>query len=44
MDVDKFRNKIKGYAERKFDNLKDVMCVVTDMEDPMKTFEENNIT
>ena len=29
--------------ERNFDNVKDVMCVVTYIEDPMKTFEENNM-
>ena len=27
--------------ERKFDNTKYVMCVVTEMEDPIKNFEEN---
>ena len=32
---DKFREKLKGYAERKFDNTKYVMCVVTYMEDLM---------
>ena len=36
---DNFREKLKGYVERKFYNVKDVMCVVTYMEDPMKTFE-----
>ena len=41
---DNFREKLKGYVERKFYNVKDVMCVVTYMEDPMKTFEDNNIT
>ena len=30
--------------ERKIDNSKYVMCAVTDMEYPMKTSEENNIT
>ena len=29
--------------ERKFDNAKYIMCVVTDMGDLMKRFEENNI-
>ena len=29
--------------ERKFDNAKDVLCVVRDMEDPMKIFKEENI-
>ena len=29
--------------ERNFDNAKDLFCVVTDMEDPMKTFEESNM-
>ena len=38
-DFDKFREKLKGYVEIKFDNTKDVMCVVTYMEDPMKMFE-----
>ena len=36
---EKFREKLKGYVERKFDNAKDVMCVVTDMDNPMKIFE-----
>ena len=29
--------------ERAFDNAKDVWCVVTDMEDQMKSFEEDNM-
>ena len=33
---DKFREKLKGYVERNFENAKDVLCVVTDMEDPIK--------
>ena len=28
-----FREKLNGYVERNFDNVKDVLCVVTDMED-----------
>ena len=40
---DKFRGKLKGYAKRKFENVKDAICVVTDMEDPMIFFEENNM-
>ena len=38
-DFDKFREKLKGYVERKFDNPKDLLFVVTDMEDPMKKME-----
>ena len=38
--VDKFRVKLKGYAERKFENSKYMMCVVTYMEDSMKVFED----
>ena len=38
---DRFREKLKGYVERKFDNSKDMLCAVTDMEYPMKTFEGN---
>ena len=34
---DKFRYKPKGYTERKFNNPKYVMHVVTDMEDMIKT-------
>ena len=41
---DKFRQKLKGYVEIKFDNKKYVLCVVTDMEDPTKTFEEDNMS
>ena len=41
---DKFREKLKGYVEIKFDNKKNVLCVVTDMEDPTKTFEEDNMS
>ena len=40
---DKFREKLKGYVEININNMKDVMYVVTDMEDKMKTFEEYNI-
>ena len=29
--------------ERKFDNAKDVLCVVTEMEDPIKIFEEDTM-
>ena len=36
---DNFREKLKGYMERNFDNTKYVLCVVTYMEDTMKTFE-----
>ena len=35
-DFDKFRVKPKVYVERKFDNTKDVVYVVTDMEDLMR--------
>ena len=35
---DKFREKLKGYVDRKLKNSKYVICVVTVMEDPMKTF------
>ena len=41
---DKFKEKVKGYVERKFDNAKYVLCVGTDMEDPTKTFEEDNMS
>ena len=41
---DRFREKLKGYVERKFDNAKYLLCVVTDMEDPTKTFEEDNMS
>ena len=40
---DKFIDRLKGYVERNFDNEKDVLCVVTDMEDLMKTSEEENM-
>ena len=30
--------------EKVFDNTKDVLCVVIDMEDPMKTVKGDNIT
>ena len=40
-NFDKFREKLKGYVEINLDNEKDVLCVVTCMEHPMKTFEEN---
>ena len=43
MDFDKFREKPKGCVERKFENAKDVLCVVIDMEDLMKKIEEDNI-
>ena len=33
---DKFRQIIRGYVDIKFDNSKDVMCVVTYMEDAMQ--------
>ena len=42
-DFDKFREKLKGYVERKFENEKYVLCVVIEMEDQIKTFEENNM-
>ena len=32
---EKFREKLKDYTERKFDNAKYVTYVVTEMEDPM---------
>ena len=35
----KFREKLKGYTERKFDNVKDVMCVVIDRKDPLKSLK-----
>ena len=35
---EKFREKLKGYVDRNIVNEKYVMCVVTDMEDPMKYF------
>ena len=41
MDFDKFRETLKVYMERNIENLKDVLCVVTDTEDPMKCFEED---
>ena len=40
---DKFREKLKGYVEININNMKDVMYVVTDMEDKINTFEEYNI-
>ena len=43
MDFDKFKEKLKGYAERKFDNSKYGMYVVTEIEDPVKKFEDNNM-
>ena len=33
----KFTDNLKGYMERNIDKAKDVMCVVTNMEDQMKT-------
>ena len=33
---DKFREKLKDYVEINFENAKYVLCVVTDMEDPIK--------
>ena len=39
----KFIDRLKGYAERKFENSKNVLGVVTEMEDRMEIFEENNI-
>ena len=41
-DFEKFGEKLKGYVERKFDNAKYVMCVVTNREDKMKCL--NRIT
>ena len=38
-DFGNFREKLKGYVERKFDNAKYVLCVVTYMGYHMKTFE-----
>ena len=35
MYFDKFREKLKGYVERKSENAKYLMCAVTYMEDPM---------
>ena len=40
---DEFRKKLRGYVERKVDNAKYVMCVVTEMGDPTKPFEEDNM-
>ena len=40
---DKFKGNRKGYVERNFGNEKDVIFVVTDMEDPMEYFEEYNV-
>ena len=40
---DNFRDKLKGYLERNLYNATYVMCVVTDVEDPIKTFEEDNM-
>ena len=40
---DKFREKLNGYVERKFENEKDVFCVVIEMEEKVKSFEEYNI-
>ena len=37
---DKFRNKLKGSMERNLHNANDMMCVVTDTDDPMICFEE----
>ena len=39
-DFEMLRYNLKVYMERKIDNTKYLMCVVTDMEDPIKTFEE----
>ena len=41
--LDNFSDKLKGYMEGKLDNEKDVMCVVTDIENPTKTFEEGKM-
>ena len=41
---DRFREKIKGYTERKFENANDMICVVTYVEDTVKMFEDNNMT
>ena len=43
-DFDKFRDKLNGYAERNFDNVKDGLYLVTYTEDLMKAFEEEKIT
>ena len=37
--LEKFRDKLKDYTVRKFDNVKYVIYVVTEMEDTMKCFE-----
>ena len=42
-DFDKFIEKPNSYVERKLNNTKDVMCAVTAMVDPTKTFEEDNM-
>ena len=42
MDCYKFGEKLKGFAERKFDNEKDMLCMVTEMEDLIKVFKEEN--
>ena len=38
-DFENFREKLRGCVERNFENEKDVLCVVTYMEDIVKTFE-----
>ena len=40
---DNFGEKLKSYVERYFENVKDVLCVLIDMEDMMKQIEDNNI-
>ena len=35
MTFDHFREKLKGYVEINIDYVKYVICVVTDIEDPM---------
>ena len=42
-DFDKFKEDLKGCLDRKFDNSKYLMCVVTYMEDTMKTIEQENM-
>ena len=39
----KFQRETKGLRGETFDNVKDMLFVVTDIEDPMKIFEWNNI-
>ena len=44
MAFENLRYILKGCMEITFYNAKYVLCVVTDMEDPTKTFEEDNMS